>query len=77
MIELTPEQTETYISNDNANFHTENIVMLTNITGNKDLISEAKEIQEMHTKEWYISYNNAIRRGEIYKQIYKLINLPF
>lgn len=77
MIELTKEQKEQYLDNEAINYHTENIVFLAEITGEKDLINQAKRIEEISNKEWCMPHYLMQERDTLFQILRSKINLNF
>lgn len=77
MIQLTKEQRDEYLQNEDENFHTENIVFLAKITEEKDLIEKANKISDIHDKKWSLPYDVMKERDSLFEVLRSKINLDF
>jgi len=72
---LSDNDRKKYFDNEDINYHTENIVLLAEISWNKRLISISKAIQAIHEANGSIPYDIYNYRMKIEEELLELVEI--
>lgn len=75
MITPTKAQKQEFLQNEADNYHTENVVLLANISGNSEYIRKAAEISDIHERNGSIPYSVQQERDELQRTLESLIDI--